>query len=464
MMNKLLLAGLCFCCFEICSYAQIINIPDDYPTIQQGIDVAIDGDTVLVAEGTYFENINFKGKNITLASYFLLDADVTHIESTIINGSNPIHPDTASCVLFINGETSDAILQGFTLTGGTGTKWLDEHGAGLYTEGGGILITYSSPTIIFNKIMFNTATNTNGTVSAGGGAIRAGDSNPLIQNNLIAYNQARYGGGIVLNYSGATVRNNIIDHNSGGEDFGGGGIWSVGNFTEPKIFQNNTITNNHSATNGGGIRFWSSPAEVSNSIIWGNTATTAPQIQGNTGVFSYCNVEGGWPGDENIDEDPMFDESNFYLMTGSPCIDAGNPDVAQNDPEDPQNPGEALFPSMGNLRNDMGAYGGPFSTEMADYLTNIKEPALLNAKGIDFTVHPNPCSGSLTLQYTTAEQGYIICDLFSISGVRIKNLINDKSFSGSNEIQIDLSDIPVGIYFCVFRTSKGMATRKMIKQ
>ncbi len=56
----------------------------------------------------------------------------------------------------------------------------------------------------------------------------SGDANPLIQNNLIAYNQGRYGGGIVLNYSGATIRNNIIDHNSGGEDYGGGGIWSVG--------------------------------------------------------------------------------------------------------------------------------------------------------------------------------------------------------------------------------------------
>jgi len=77
----------------------------------------------------------------------------------------------------------------------------------------------------------------------------------------------------------------------------------------------------------------------------------------------------------------MFDDMNFYLMTGSPCIDTGNPDVEYNDPEDPANPGQADFPSMGNLRNDMGAYGGPFRKIQVDYLTKIEENSLLNSGG-----------------------------------------------------------------------------------
>ncbi len=126
---------------------------------------------ILVNSGTYTENLNFKGKNVNVSSRYIFNNSSEFISNTIINGSNPTHPDTASCVLFVNGETEMATIQGFTITGGTGTKWQDEHGAGLFTEGGGILIQAASPTIKSNKIMFNTATNTNGTVSAGGGAI-----------------------------------------------------------------------------------------------------------------------------------------------------------------------------------------------------------------------------------------------------------------------------------------------------
>ncbi|MCB0292955.1 MAG: hypothetical protein KDH97_22060, partial [Calditrichaeota bacterium] len=90
-------------------HPHIRHIPTDHPTIQAGINTAADGDTVLVAEGIYFENISFRGKAITVASRFLLDGDTSHIANTVIDGSRPIHPDSASVVYFISGEDTTSM-------------------------------------------------------------------------------------------------------------------------------------------------------------------------------------------------------------------------------------------------------------------------------------------------------------------------------------------------------------------
>src|SRR5512138_1415447 len=90
----------CGLLMAVATQAQIIHVPGDYSTIQQGINAATTNDTVLVAENTYYEQINFLGKAITVASEFLMDGDTSHIGKTIIDGSQISDPDSGSIVYF----------------------------------------------------------------------------------------------------------------------------------------------------------------------------------------------------------------------------------------------------------------------------------------------------------------------------------------------------------------------------
>ena len=125
--------------------AQIIHVPGDFSTIQQGIIAASPGDTVLVDEGIYYEQISFLGKKpLMVASRLLMDGDTSHISNTIIDGSQITNSDTGSVVLFTSGEDTTSILYGFTVRNGTrGTKFEIpgypdcRAGGGIYLAGSG---------------------------------------------------------------------------------------------------------------------------------------------------------------------------------------------------------------------------------------------------------------------------------------------------------------------------------------
>ncbi len=246
------LACLLAAALPVAATATTIHVPADKPTIQAAIDAAVNGDTVLVADGTYLENIDFKGKAIIVKS-------VNGAATTIIDGGG-----LDSVVRFAAQEGPSSVLNGFTVQNGLA-------GSNSGYLGGGILVNSSSPTITNNTIT--------GNVGCDGLGIGIYFGSPVVQGNTITNNKrtscsgGNGGGGIlILGASTAQIINNTVSSNVAGNGVGGGGI-SMFSAGTPTI-RGNVITGNAVDTSGGGIGMVndSDPLIIEN-VITGNTAS-----------------------------------------------------------------------------------------------------------------------------------------------------------------------------------------------
>jgi hypothetical protein len=218
-------------CFLQVSMAQtIIHVPADYPTIQEGIDAANPGDTVLVADGLYYEQISFLGKKpLMVASNYLLDSDTNHINNTIIDGSQLTDMDNASVVYFSSGEDTTSVLCGFTIQGGKGTFAGQRFGGGIYISGSGARIIHNN--ITGNSLDDTQPVNGQDVIGAG---IGTRDDNWLtwivIEHNKIYGNTAvsdgwAQGGGINVAYNARIAYNDIYENSVTNASVNG---WALG--------------------------------------------------------------------------------------------------------------------------------------------------------------------------------------------------------------------------------------------
>jgi parallel beta-helix repeat protein len=386
-----------------CPFAEIC-VPLQASTIQQAIVGGGDGSVITVKDGTYFEQIDFLGKALTVVSE-------NGPATTIIDGGGVGSGlGVGSVVSFVSGEGPDSVLEGFTITGGSGTP-----GQG----GGGIIVESSAPTIRGNEIVDN-ATN-----DLGGGILLFGSSAPVISDNVINDNSAHAGAAIHAEPGNSTVRiegnqiigntaetegggvyhfngtielvgNEIADNVAGDSGGGlfvlltgdttpvvasnvfrnnqatdeGGAMWLdttdpivvnnliVGNSAQNAggaylrntgTFANNTVVDNTASGVGGGILDDGGQFTIVNSIIRLNTASTGSQIAtvGGTSV-TYSNVAGGFAGTGNIDADPLFVDpgsGDYRLGAGSPSVDAASNTALPPDAADLDDDGDLLEPT-----------------------------------------------------------------------------------------------------------------------
>jgi len=274
-----------------------IFVPSQYPTIQSAIDSAINGDTIIVAPGTYNETINLQGKGVTLRS-----SEPNSPELTIINGCG-----LGSVVTFAGGETADADCEfiGFTITGGNATG-----------NGGGIQGNFTKA-VISNCIIKNNISQ-----NRGGGVSRC---NGILDRCIIAGNAAKNRGGGVL-ASNCTMVNCLIYDNyvgyleSSTEGYGGGLYNCSGDVI------NCTIAYNNANGRAGGLDGYN--GTITNCIVWGNEL----EQMLNCSQPTYSCIQdwiGGGMG--NIDTNPLFADPNnedYHLLADSPCIDAADPNYA----------------------------------------------------------------------------------------------------------------------------------------
>ncbi len=337
-----------------------LRVPQEYQTIQDAIDSAVDGDIVIVADGIYTgdgnRDIDFRGKAITLMSENGPENCIIDCLANILEPHRAFH--------FRNFEGSDSVIDGFTITGG---NVKGESYSFYYAYGGAIYCReFCSPTVKNCRLKANSAKY--------GGAIYCDSASPKIMNCVFTDNSVTwYGGAINFNwYSSPTVANCLFMGNSA--SWSGGGI---ANYNRNSVKLTSCTFVENSAIHGNALSCDASQPpprnnlQVTNCILWDG----GDEIWNNdnsTITMTYSDIWGGWPGQGNIDADPHFVEpgywdsdyvwidGDYHLLPGSPCIDSGDPNYVA-EPNETDLDGR---PRVINGRIDMGAYETPIFAEV----------------------------------------------------------------------------------------------------
>ena len=350
------------------AFGKMLRVPEQYQSLQDAVQAADSGDTIVVAPGThrlFFDNLQVGIEQITIKSS--AGAGKTTITG---RGSGPV---------ITIGQRSRAVVEGFTITRETDSDLISSLGGAIRCSAG------SAPIIRHNIITGNRAV-------FGAGIYCDTQSTPEIRHNLFSSNRAdTSGGAIFTEHSRAVIAGNRFERNSAGSS---GGALAC-NRDSSRIYGN--IFWQNSADYGGAISCDRAAGWIYNNTLVANSARRGAGIMVDRGSVRLLNLifynnsqgdmffkgtgpagrpmfsslqESGFAGmNGNISTDPMFlgpDSGDFRLQPGSPCIDAGSHDPFYRDRD--------------GSYNDMGAYGGPepFEESAGPFIRSTNQSNSLN--------------------------------------------------------------------------------------
>ncbi len=361
---------------------------------------------------------------------------------------------------------SSLILTGCTIAGnfgahgggglrcGNGSAVLEKctiSGNSVRAIGGGI---YCYDAII---MLTNCTISDNSSSSYDGGGLSCSWSKMTLRSCTISDNTAgRWGGGLKVQYNlGLPVKltNCLIIGNSADS---GGGLACSDSSTIDLI--NCTIADNSAHHDGGGIDGWDCFCYLRSSILWGNSPSQA-RFGGGLGWIgaSYSDIQDGWPGEGNIDADPLFlDPANgdYHLRAGSPCIDtataAGAPDT--------------------DFEGDPRPWGAGYDIG-ADEYTGVgverSDPPHFSATTMLAPAYPNPFNPYTTIPFELAEPGRVRLAIYDIRGALVQVLVNGLRRAGAHAVRWKGTNSagiasPTGVYLVRLDAGGLSTTRKVV--
>jgi predicted outer membrane repeat protein len=355
-------------------------------------------------------------------------------------------------------------------------------------NGGGLFINRFSKIRIENSLFYKCAAN------EAAGAIHCLFAHPVIINTRFIKNSAdTYGGAIQLQGSNAQIINSLFVDNSA---FSYGGAIDCQSNSNPKII-NCVFTNNSATSNGSAIRFVALSIAIQpyivNSVFWKNGKTTTEGFVNNAiylfdtlskPTFEYCIVEGGLEGftgegstmgfkgvyANNIDNDPLFSDSanmDYSLSSGSPCINAGKPDVTGLELPMYDLSGNARIYQGTEAIVDIGAY------EYQEDINSQKNHLINNADDVKMVLSPNPFTDVVEIKLLSPldypEQEKINVNIYNHYGYKVASIYNgaldDEVTIEWNGCNSSGQPMQCGVYYCgLIVNNKLVISKKVLFQ